>query len=127
MCETARTLIRLVLGGRGTVWLHILKNAPAPVYLSRRKFDLVVGNLSSLPREVADLFLTNSADLYLKDDGIIAFAMPRAAVTEEEDSGLSSIFLNDSTLGLHLEKIVDLDRAEPGFNVPCRMVVAKRA
>lgn len=42
MCDTARMLIRLILEGRGNIWLHILKNSPAPVFLSRRKFDLVV-------------------------------------------------------------------------------------
>ena len=44
VCRTARTLIRLVLEGKDTVWLEILKNIPAPVFLSRRKFDLVMGN-----------------------------------------------------------------------------------
>ena len=44
MCRTARTLITLVLEGKDTVWLDILRNMPAPVFLSRRQFDLLVGN-----------------------------------------------------------------------------------
>ena len=42
MIDTAETLIRLYLKQPTTVWLHILKNAPAPVHLAQRKFDMVV-------------------------------------------------------------------------------------
>ena len=44
MCNTARILIRLHLEGKDTVWVHIVKNSLASTYLSRRKFDYVVGN-----------------------------------------------------------------------------------
>jgi hypothetical protein len=44
MGRTARTLIQLYLEGKDHVWLHILKNLPASIYLAQRKFDLVVGN-----------------------------------------------------------------------------------
>lgn len=42
MCDMARTLIRLTLEGKGNIWLHILKNNLAQVFLLRHKFDLVV-------------------------------------------------------------------------------------
>ena len=42
MIETAESLIRLYLNQPTTIWLHILKNAPAPVHLAQRRFDLVV-------------------------------------------------------------------------------------
>jgi hypothetical protein len=44
MGRTARTLIQLYLEGKDHVWLYILKNLPASIYLAQRKFDLVVGN-----------------------------------------------------------------------------------
>ena len=44
MGRTARRLIQLYLEGKDHVWLFILKNIPAAVYLAQRKFDLVVGN-----------------------------------------------------------------------------------
>lgn len=47
MVNTAEALIRLYLGQPTSVWLHILKNAPAPVHMARRKFDLVVGKFSA--------------------------------------------------------------------------------
>ena len=48
MCDTARTLIKLTLEGRGNIWLHILSNSPASVFLSRRKFDLVVARENTI-------------------------------------------------------------------------------
>jgi hypothetical protein len=44
MERTARTLLNLYLQGKDHVWLYILKNLPASVYLAQRQFDLVVGN-----------------------------------------------------------------------------------
>ena len=69
MCRTARTLIRLALEGTDGVWLHVLKNAPAPVYLSRHKFDLVVGDLAGLPTEQAAQIRDRLGALYLGEDG----------------------------------------------------------
>jgi methylase of polypeptide subunit release factors len=44
MERTARRLIELCLDGQDHLWVFILKNLPASVYLAQRKFDLVVGN-----------------------------------------------------------------------------------
>lgn len=42
--HNARLMRRLIAEGRDTIWSFILKNAYRPFYLSRRRFDLVVGN-----------------------------------------------------------------------------------
>ena len=97
LCQTARTLIKLVLDGKDTLWLHILKNAPAPIYLSRRKFDLVVGNPPWHSTEQAAHFFTRSADLYLRDGGSIAFVMPQVAATA-----------GGSLPGLHPDRTLEL-------------------
>ncbi|MDO8586475.1 MAG: N-6 DNA methylase [Armatimonadota bacterium] len=39
-----RLMRQLIAEGRDSIWAFILKNAYRPVYLSRRKFDFVVGN-----------------------------------------------------------------------------------
>ncbi len=44
MVDTYKTLARLYLEGKDSVWFFILRNAPAPLFLSHRSFDLVVGN-----------------------------------------------------------------------------------
>ena len=43
MVDTAEKLVNLYLETPINLWLHILKNVPAPVYMARRKFDVVVG------------------------------------------------------------------------------------
>ena len=47
MLDTAEVLIRLYLHQPTNVWLHILKNAPAPVHMAQRTFDLVVDRFSA--------------------------------------------------------------------------------
>ena len=167
LCGTARTLIQLVLAGKGTVWLNILKNVAAPVYLSRRRFDLVVGNphwltmqryvhnpsyyrfvgwqaleeYQLLERDKTDLerlealfnqmelaafFFARSADLYLKDGGVIAFVMPRAVMTSEQHSRFISFSFKGGSLELRLDKILDLDRVKPLFNAPSCVLIAKK-
>ncbi len=69
MVETARKLIQGYLHGEGQVRLFIVKNAPAPVFLARLKFDLLVGfNLD--PSAPAGLeFFETCRSVYLNDSG----------------------------------------------------------
>ena len=99
LCRTARTLIKLVLDGKGTLWLHILKNEPAPFYLGRRKFDLVVGTPPLNSTEQAAHFFATSADLYLRDGGSIAFVMPREVAATA----------GGSLTGLHPDRTLELE------------------
>ena len=99
LCRTARTLIKLALEGKGALWLHILKNDPAPFYLSRRKFDLVVGAPPRRSTEQATHTFDRSADLYLKEGGSIAFVMPRE--TSETEGG--------SLPGLHPDRTLEFE------------------
>ena len=47
MLETVESLIRLYLDRPTNVWLHVLKNGPAPVHMAQRQFDQVVGASST--------------------------------------------------------------------------------
>ena len=118
MCETAKTLIKLVLEGKDTIWLHILKNSPAPVFLSRRKFDLVVSNQSRLSTDPAIQFFGLSAELYLRDGGSIAFVMPRVSLTavQQSSSGPAST--------LHVGKVLELEDPASPFSSDSCVVVA---
>ena len=44
MADTAEKLVNLYLEIPINLWLHILKNVPASVYMARRKFDIVAGS-----------------------------------------------------------------------------------
>ncbi|MCE2464058.1 MAG: hypothetical protein J4F46_09180 [Dehalococcoidia bacterium] len=100
LCRTARSLIKLVLEGKDTLWLHILKNDPATIYLSRRKFDLVVSSPPRLSTEQSNQFFATSADLYLRDGGSIAFVMPR---------GVAATAGGGSLPGLEPDKTLELE------------------
>ena len=76
MSVVARTLIRLILEGKDGAWLYILKNAPAPVYLSRRKFDLLVGDLSGLTADEAARVGTGLVELYVGEGGTSGCRLP---------------------------------------------------
>lgn len=41
---TANNMVNLIKMGRDTIWSFILKNYYKPVFLSKRKFDVIVGN-----------------------------------------------------------------------------------
>ena len=131
LCRTARTLIRLVLEGKDGFWLHILKNVPAPVFLSRRKFDLVVGNPPWVSADEASQSLTRCAELYLGEGARIAMVMPRATVLAE---GLRPVFgerapstaQEAASLQLHVEKILELEAADTPLEVPCCVVVGRK-
>ena len=80
MVDTAEKLVNLYLETPMHLWLHILKNVPAPVYMARRKFDMVVGcpplpvedGSDDQPRDQAARRMeraTSFAALYLKETG----------------------------------------------------------
>jgi hypothetical protein len=147
MVGTARKLLQLYFQGKDHVWLFILKNIPASIYLSQRRFDLVVGNpqyrrqvRSQILRdyqllsrqdthlfthmELATLFFARCADLYLKDEGWIGMVMPRAVLTAEQHSSFTSFSFKGGSQVLKLEKVLDLERVSPLFNVPACVLVA---
>ena len=80
MVDTAEKLVNLYLETPIHLWLHILKNVPAPVYMARRRFDMVVGcpplpvenGCDGQPRDQAARRMeraANLATLYLKATG----------------------------------------------------------
>jgi hypothetical protein len=161
MGRTARTLLNLYLEGRDHVWLYILKNLPASIYLAQRQFDLVVGNPPWLSlryirnpqyrrqlralvlqdyqllsrqdthlftqMELATLFFARCADMYLKDDGQIAFVMPRAVLTADQHRHFTAFsFKQGGSLVLQLERVLDLEGVSPLFNGPACVLVARK-
>ena len=114
-CDTARRLIAMALGGGDTLWLHTLKNAAAPVHLVRDKFDLVVGRNG--PGHQLAHFLAWAADLYLRDGGTVAVAIPAS----EEIAGLQ---VQGTAPGLRVTRVADLAGGDRGSDSPWRLVVA---
>lgn len=162
MLKTAQRLVQLYLEGKDHVWLFTLKNIPASIYLSQRKFDLVVGNPPWLPlryihnpryshqvrsqildlyrlmdnqdtrlftqMDLATLFFTRAADLYLKDDGRIAMVLPHAVLTAHQHSKFTSFaFKEGGSQTLKLECVLDLEGVTPLFNMPACVLIARNS
>jgi hypothetical protein len=71
--------------------------------------------------EMATLCFCKSADLYLKDKGIIAFVMPRSVLTGAFHHERFKQ-LNNPTM--RLLRILDLENVSPLFNVPSCVLIA---
>jgi hypothetical protein len=112
MERTARRVIELCLDCQDHLWLFILKNLPASVYLAQRKFDLVVGNQMGLAGD----FLACCAGLYVKDAGWVA------AVMAKETGAQLARPMGSFTL----ERVLDLEGVSPPFNVPARVLMARK-
>ena len=73
MVEAARNIILQYVGGSGPGPLHIVRNAPAPLFASQRAFDLMLWPTESASDP--ELKATCSA-LYLKDRGQLVSTQP---------------------------------------------------
>ncbi|MDT7886093.1 MAG: N-6 DNA methylase [Thermoproteota archaeon] len=73
--------------------------------------------------ELATLFFCRSSDLYLKDDGIIGFVMPRSVLTGALHHTEFKKFKNPA---MTLRKILDLEKVSPLFNVPTCVLIASK-
>jgi len=71
--------------------------------------------------EAATLFFCRSSDLYLNDDGVIAFVMPRSVLTSAFHH---TNFKQLKSPRMSLSKIIDLEDVSPLFNVPSSVLIA---
>ena len=154
--RTVLNMVELIDKDRDTVWGFILKNYYKPIFLKKRKFDVVVGNppwlsyryvrsteyqkflkelivntYGLLPSdkvelmthmELATLFLVRCADLYLKEDGVISYVIPRSIMVSDQHHNLRTGSLS---LKLAISTLVDLEGVSPLFNVPSCVVFCR--
>ncbi len=70
--------------------------------------------------ELATLFFVRCCDLYMKEDGTIAFVMPRSVfVSDQHDAFRSGALKKNVKIG----ELVDLEDVEPLFKVPSCVVI----
>ena len=134
MVDTAASLLGLYLETPTYLWLHILKNAPASVYMSQRKFDLVVGNppwatgtelgKSRVNAEVAPIFFTRCAQLYLKYSGRVGMVMPRAVVFPDGQHRPAPFLVRIGSSAISPERVVDLGQVPSLFGQPGCLLIA---
>jgi len=74
--------------------------------------------------ELGTLFLLRSADLYLKEGGLIAFVLPRSIFSADQHDALRQ----GTFKGVHLSwsELWDLEGVEPLFNVPACVLFGRK-
>jgi type I restriction-modification system DNA methylase subunit len=73
--------------------------------------------------ELATLFFLRTADLYLKDRGIIGFVMPRSLFTADQHNTFRRRYYSTK---LGFTEIWDLEKVKPLFNVPSCVFIAQK-
>ncbi len=73
--------------------------------------------------ELATLFFLRTADLYLKDGGIIGFVMPRSLFTADQHNTFRR---QQYQMKLGFSEIWDMEKVKPLFNVPTCVFIAKK-
>jgi len=90
-----------------------------------RNYNLLSGKGELITHlELASLFFLRTADLYLKENGKIAFVLPRSLFTADQHDGLRSN--NFKGISLSFKEIWDLDGVTPLFNVPSCVIIAEK-
>lgn len=73
--------------------------------------------------EYGSLFFVKASDLYLKDDGKIAFILPRGIFSADQHNNFRC---NKFNLKIKLSKIIDLNKVNPLFNISSCVVFGEK-
>lgn len=154
--RTLSTLMKLIDANEDSVWIFMMRNIYAPLRMSEKRFDLVVGNppwisfkyienseyqnfiksqvfnyrlLESKQTslfthmDTSTVFYCKSADVYLADDGVLAFIMPRSVLTGAKQH---LAFKKQIKPKMGIARIIDAEKVNPLFNVDsCTIISCK--
>ncbi len=73
--------------------------------------------------ELATLFFLRTADLYLKEKGVIGFVMPRSLFTADQHNVFRTQHYSTK---LGFKEVWDLEKVKPLFNVPTCVFIARK-
>ena len=97
--------------------------------MSRNRYGIWAGGRYATHQDVAGLFLARSVDLYLRDGGVIGFALPHSALQAGQYSKWRMGRSGESIeVDFTLKPAWDLERLEPNtfFPVPASVVFARK-
>lgn len=88
-------------------------------------YGLLLGRAELITHlELGALFFVRTADLYLKERGVIGFVLPRSIFTADQHDGLRQGTFK--RVSLTFREVWDLERVEPLFGVPACVLIAQK-
>ncbi len=122
-----QTKFDIIVGNPPWIAMRFIENVSYQEYVKSRvfRFGLMDSSKTQLfsNMEMATVFFSNSADLYLKEGGTIAFVMPRSILT----GALQHVqFRKFKHPRLKLMEILDFEDVAPLFNVPSCVILCKK-
>jgi methylase of polypeptide subunit release factors len=116
-----------VVGNPPWVVFNAIKNVEYQEFIKKQiKNEYVLTTSAELitHMEIATLFFVRCSELYLKDNGIIAFVLPRSIFSADQHSNFRNSLFKKVKLGFF--QIFDLENVSPLFNVPACVIFAKK-
>ncbi|MGA2913119.1 MAG: N-6 DNA methylase [Methanoregula sp.] len=89
------------------------------------KYELLKSNETDLftQMDTSTIFYSKSADIYLKDKGVLAFIMPRSVITGAKQH---KTFKLQKKPVMKILNIIDVEKVNPLFNVNACSIIAKK-
>lgn len=118
--------VDLIIGNPPWLTLRGMKDENYQNYLKElsKFYELVDSKkIQNIPHiELAALFFCKCVDQYLKNDGIIAFVMPKGILVASQHEN----FLKMKKPSTKLLKVFDLEKVEPLFRISSCVLIAKK-
>lgn len=122
-----------VIGNPPWLAMQFMKDPQYKGFLKKEtlSYNLIDKNKTHLftHMEMATLFFCKTSELYLRNKGVMSFVMPKSILTALHHANFMRFEFNKpdgNQLKLKLEKIYDLERVDPLFNIPSCVIVAKK-
>lgn len=156
LLSTFRELMKLEDAHQNSIWVFIIGNLYAPLFMKEHKFDILISNppwvvMRSIesksyqdflkeqvfdydllePKQVklfthmemATLFFCRTNDLYLKENGEIAFLMPISTITAAEQHVRFRLFKKPATT---LKEVLNFERIAGIFSLPVCVLIGSK-
>jgi SAM-dependent methyltransferase len=117
----------LVVGNPPWLVYNAVKNIDYQQFLKKQitnNYNLTTSAELITHMELATLFYLRCSELYLSDNGTIAFVMPRSIFSADQHSSFRNNSFKRVKLGFY--KIFDLEKVKPLFNIPACVVFANK-
>lgn len=114
----------LLVGNPPWIAMRFMENEDYQEYLKLKAFEYQLIDQSKIQlfsnMEMATVFFNNALDLYLKENGTIAFVMPRSIITGAMQHDQFREFRIPK---MRLTQILDFENIKPLFNVPSCTII----